>query len=581
MTTITYPRLAFSSVHTSMLSSDKERYVFDVIDELCCRLGVERVGAEHKAALTTLSELVSNVVVDNVPVKGICELPTGTGKSTFITVAIAVAQRHGYDFPVCICLENLDELNATYTGLTKSGVASDEIACTFNPASTKGRTLAITPTDKCQWANRRVLLCCHAVVDSTREDWSDRIMSNWGQRFVFYDETLKLGKVYPFDLAHLIEQFDELQTYFSVSLRDWLSETINRLESCGASVKVPACPVSAKAAVDKAKRAWRRSKGRKPDFPAIDAIVSEGIETIHKRREGCVAFIRKLPPLESALVLDASHTASPYTRWLTSIKPIALSPFKHYKHVTTIATGRGGSKLAMDGRIHEEREHLATLLKTLRLHGKSALVVCAQCYEDDVRSAGATNVLTYGKHRGTNAFKDFDTVILFGLFYPSPSIAAGNVMMYGGKPDAEDLMSIGWQQALVDAYQAANRTTMRNCFVDDNGITQANAQTIYLFANLNKTQQEFWQGMLPDSTYMTEEISVQVRRVLEYLRKSVKTKEKKADIRTATGLTKRSDGIPDRQWREIASLVVKSSEWIDEGGVWLMKPLATPTFSYK
>jgi hypothetical protein len=577
-------KAVFKSVHfmlgCSPGKSPKERFIEEVVYKVCDFLGGKNVSKSHESALFQLAKVMADVVIDSKSGKWVSTLPAGAGKSTLVTILIATAHEHGYKFPACICVENLGEMNATYNSLIEAGVPKADIACTFNPSSLKKRKLEISPTPKVDWANRRVLLCCHSVVDDTREDWKDRIESTWGIRFAFYDEALKRGRLFTFQLKQLEEQLDELSPHLSVTVRNWLTDVLSQLQRAATStVSIKPCPPSTAAVIKRAKNKWKRDKGRLPDFPAVDAVSMEGIELIHKLIYGCAVILGKLPPLEKALVLDASHTYCPYTKWDADLSLVVAEPFKKYRHVTTIATGRSGSRRRLDDYLDEELKNLTALVNSLKDSGKSVLVVCVKDYESAVTSIGGVQVLTYGLHRGTNDYKDCDVIVLFGSFYPSPIQAASNVLLHGGDPEREDLMEIGWKQALVDAYQAVNRTVMRHCFVDEHGETQAQPQTIYLFENLNKTQQKLWASMLPESIFMREDLAAQVERVLSYLTASTRAKEKKHDIRKATGLRK-GDGIPDRQWREICSVVTKRCGWFDKGGVWLISPTPTPTSSY-
>ncbi len=574
----------YASVHSALgevsSSVPKTRFIEDVVNKVCKILKPENVSTGHRSALIELAKVMADAVIDSKSGKWVSTLPAGTGKSTLVTILIATAHEHGFKFPACICVENLQEMNATYNRLINVGVRKDDIACTFNPSSLKKRKLEISLTSKEDWANRRVLLCCHSVVDDTRRDWQDRIKSTWGTRFVFYDEALKRGRLCTFQLRQLEEQLGELFPHLSVTVRNWFTDVLNQLQRATTStISIKPCPPSTATVIKHAKKKWKRDKGRMTDFPAVDAISIEGIELIHKLKYGCAVILGRLPPLEKALVLDASHTYCPYAKWDADLSLVVAEPFKKYSHVTTIATGRSGSRRRLDDHIHEELENLTTLVNSLKDSGKSVLVVCVKDYESDVTSIGGIQVLTYGMHRGTNDFKDYDVIVLFGLFYPSPIHAAGNVLLHGGDPEKEELMEIGWKQALAEAYQAVNRTVMRNCFVDGYGDTQAQPQTIYLFENLNKTRQKLWESMLPESIFMREDTAAQVERVLSYLTVSTRAKEKKSDIKKATGLRK-GDGIPDRQWREICSIVTKRSGWLDEGGVCLISPTLTPTSSY-
>jgi hypothetical protein len=579
------------SVHTGSLSAthhhsyappphkDKKKFVGNVVEKVCRHLGLRNVSVAHKAAIERVTNEIAGVVLNGDPMKAVCEMPAGTGKSTLVATLIATAHECGVDFPVCICVENLNEMESTYKRLLDLDVPSREIACTFNPASLKGRSLEITPTPKESWAKHRVLICCHSVVVDTRLDWSNRINSDWGTRFVFYDEELKRGEVCNFHPDQLKEQFEELSPHLRATAKEWLKSVIELLESATTStVYITPCPSSTTNTIREAKRKWKREKGRTPSFPAIDELIKEGVECIRKTKRGCVSISKKLPPLERALILDASYTNCPYTKWCSDISSIPTEPFKRYKHVKTIATGRNGSKTQIADHEFEEKDRLATLIRSLKANEKSFLVVCVQDFEEMARIAGATDVLTYGRHRGTNTYKDYDTVILYGLYYPPPLLTAGRIHLHGGDPDTEDLYVIGWKQALVDAYQAANRTVMRNSYVDGDEITQAKQQTIYMFANLNKTQQKFWLDMLPDSQFVTEGLDEQVKRVVDLLSASTNPREKKAEIRTKTGLRVK-DGVTNRQWRKIAAIAVLRCGWIDEGSVWLEKP--TLTFPYK
>jgi hypothetical protein len=558
---------------------DKKKFVTTVVDKVCEHIGVSNVSVAHKAAIEKVTSEIAGAVLNGDPIKAVCEMPAGTGKSTLVAILIVTAHEYGHVFPSCICVDNLFAMESIHQRLLEAGIAPDDIACTFNLASLKGRAIKITPTPKESWANHRVLICCQTVVDGTRPDWPDRITSKWGTRFVFYDEELKRGQVRTFSLDHLKEQMDELWPYLSVTVNDWLKSVKEQLEDSTTSThSIKPCPSITANAVRAAKKKWERVKGCKKTFPALDAVITEGITLIHRLAYGHVAIAKELPPLDRALILDASYSFCPYTKWDDDLSPIRTEPFKRYKHIKTIATGRSGSKTSIADREYEEKENLAALIESLKADGKRFLVICLLDFEATVLSAGATEVLTYGKHRGTNAYKDYDAVILFGLYYLSRVVTAGHLLLHRGDPDSVGIDIINWKQALVEAYQAANRTVMRNSYVDGDEITQAKQQTIYMFANLNKTQQKFWLDMLPDSQFATEGLDEQVKRVVDLLSASTNPREKKAEIRAKTGL-RVIDGVTNRQWRKIAAMAVLRCGWIDEGSVWLERP--TLTFPHK
>jgi len=147
-----------------------------------------------------------------------------------------------------------------------------------------------------------------------------------------------------------------------------------------------------------------------------------------------VVFKAEPPPLPTpTIILDATGKPDIYER-LFGVKPLVYAPAMTLENGVTQVYSTSGSYASMRQAVF--LRHLLELLDRLLREEPRTLVICKQALERHVREhlppeAGLTHF--YG-NRGSNAYKDFQQVVIFGM----PGMTPDTVQRYAGALYYED-----------------------------------------------------------------------------------------------------------------------------------------------
>jgi hypothetical protein len=503
------------------------------------------------------------------------------GKTTMLVQVPQAAKVCGYDYPMLVSVPNRIAMAEFHKGLLKTDWDINDTAYVYGLQDIQEEARKVLPerTSSDEWPSKRLLLCCHALIDNSREDLELLSSTQWEGRTVFYDESLQYGDVFSFSLDYFKDELNALRRYLGQDARNWFQMVLDSLFVVHKRDPEPGArkvlcigdrnsmrPSGLLEMVE-----WAESKyieqGRYEDdkqrIRVLKSLADIRYDHIRVHDTGFFCFSDKLPNIPALFVLDASYKHSRLTQKDQQLVPLGLGLAKRFDNVKVIAHEGSNSKGGITKKLDQ---HLTWIQSMYSRFGKDALYIVLEKHKQDVINKlgheSASEIIHWGIHTGLNKYSDRRHLVCLGLWKKSHSDIAAKMALVEGNHFASfaDTEAVAHEEAILDLYQAVSRGKCRNVEVDSNGVSQAVAMTIHLSGSLTEPQKSFLERVMPGIKYYDEANTEWLELINSRLNRLAVTSIPSVDLKKATGLTE-ANGITKYAWNKLIAALETEGKW--------------------
>jgi hypothetical protein len=490
------------------------RSIIDVLDMSGNYRSPEMRADLHKTAIHM--DRIINGEVD--PKYYLCDLPTGTGKTSLITgYAHLLSVRHP-DQGVLICVPNIREIDdlvqrLKFFGMNEAQIyvyTSDNKANALGCPHDKGNDASICITTQQMVKSRLFKVARFADLTEFHFKGKSRTLKLWDEALIPWEE-----------LALTVDEIAKLPSIvrrYNPSLADRLldvSEEVRKLDN--AKYEFPDLVAECGFREDDFKKdvlAWRDDSDRaRLLVRTLISLCGRSVRVSKDRDLNTVLNWQNHIPDDflPALIFDASgRVRSMYERYgaCTGKLENITKATKRYDNVTFHHVNIAGSKdgwrkqaeklFLATGHcisneperpclvIHHKQEAELTFSASRRFGGKVPDI--ASELKGQAENPETLHFLTWGLHSQTNAFESLDKLVLPGLYrLPQRTIEVrtrgSNQLSNDDAVRAESLREIELGELKNDILQAVGRICIRRCIRGENGEAQAPQADVYVLAS--------------------------------------------------------------------------------------------------
>lgn len=470
---------------------------------------------EDMRKTAALMDRIVNGVAD--PKYYLCDLPTGTGKTSLLTLYAYLLSEMRND-GVLICVPQIREIEElvqrlTFFGAKKKQIyvyTSDAEANSLGCPPDKGNDAPICITTQQMVESRLFNVKRFEDLREFHFRHRSRALRLWDEALIPWQELV----LTVYEIARLPYLVQGYNPELASRLLD-VSEDVRKIE--GGRYQFPDLVTECGFKHENFKKdvlAWRKNPEK--DRGLIRTLVSLCDKTVRVSKDQnlntVLSWKNHIPDdFLPALVFDASgRVRSMYDRYAASTKKLEIitKATKRYDNVTFHHVNMAGSKSGW--RTDPEKLFGATLHCINNEPDRKCLVVHHK--EDDestfnpsrryggkvpdietevrgqAKNPDAVSFLAWGTHKQTNQFEELDKIVLPGLFYlPQRTIEVrtrgSNQLSHDDAVRAESLREIELGELKNDILQAVGRICIRRCERGENGEEQAPKADVYVFAS--------------------------------------------------------------------------------------------------
>lgn len=482
-----------------------------------------QISKDHKQALRAITnEFVHDVFRDNNDARRLAVgLDTGLGKTALLVTFLNTLKEEGIQYPTLVCVPNLKAMKELRDGLLEAHTP-EEVGCKFQQnENSRSDGLDFPPAQNDELSSFKIVITCHARADSTRSEWEKLLDHPSKKRAVFYDEALKRGNVVASPIRELESDFILIKDFLDASLRDEISNLIDKLKDAHEDEIIPlAFDSFAKGMINRAFLEHRQTGGRDRKIEALLELISGKYDQVRHGSGDYFTYQNTLPEMQSLFVLDANHPYSPLSQLDESIKSIVMPRFKSFGSVTFKAYPYNVGKKVIEKNQDFYIEWAVKAVQEAKAEGKNPVVICFKDMETKVRQAiQGVSIITWGKHAGSNQYSDKDAIVCIGVLRNSDNVTKGHITLNRNDIAAsvDNAQQIAAVEAALNLYQAVSRGQSRQVSVID-GKTVAKPSTIYLSGPLHKKQLALLEEVMPGCSYIRIEHPEVVAAIKDYFR---------------------------------------------------------------
>lgn len=448
----------------------------------------------------------------------LCDLPTGTGKTSLIACyAHHLAERHP-DEGVLICVPALREIGELVPHLRRLGVkqeqiyvfTSDEKFNALGCAHEHGDEASICITTQQMVKSRLFNVTRFADLSEFHFKGRSRTLKLWDEALIPWEELVLT--------VDEIARLPQLVRRYNPTLADRLhdvSEEVRKVDDARYDFPdlVTECDFR-EPDFKKDVLAWQRdSESARALVRTLVSLCGKTVRVSKDQNLSTVLTWRNHIPDDflPALIFDASgRNRTMYRHYANSTNKLEIitKATKRYDNVTFHHLNIGGGKDKWRKQaeklftataacinneperrclvIHHKEEAESAFNPAARFGGKVPDI--ASELEGQAKNPNAVEFLTWGMHTQTNQFESFDKLVMPGLFYlPRRTIEVrtrGSNQLSGEETvEAERLAEIELGELRNDILQAVGRICIRRCVKGANGEAQAPKADVYVMAS--------------------------------------------------------------------------------------------------
>lgn len=363
----------------------------------------------------------------------ICPLDCGVGKTTALNFSIKQLIQQGYDQGILLLFYKVDEAEDFRDELVKI-IGEQNVALITHQHSDR------------EYQSKPVLIItqqrfCNRLTNRRYDDVElFQVMNQAGQlvprKVRVWDEALRPAVSYAINteeltlLAIAAGKANRVKKAEMLMFIEEAEEAIRNAKDCHIAIDIPDWGIT-----DKMLRDTIISDTLRDKFLAVQGQPMSG--SLQDRLDHCLMTFKVDVPRESGiwpmLVLDASYRVNKnaYEQMATSLpicsELIGGAYTKSYanmnvNHINTTTSKNMWGGFNEKDAINRERA-LDAIINALRLTEKRSLIICSKFAKEKIEENLDLPVgvlppefLTWGRHAATNDFKDFDNIIIAGLY---------------------------------------------------------------------------------------------------------------------------------------------------------------------
>jgi len=470
------------------------------------------VSFDHRAALNKIAGLFAyDVTHPESADKWAISLATGLGKTQLLVALLNTLKEMDIIYPVLVCVPNLKAMEELIDDLLECHTLED-VGCKHS--DNNHEQIRHHSANNNELNKYRILVITHSRTNLSRSDWELCLRYKDLDRTVYYDEALKRGAIAAGRKFVLDNQIHNIRRQISEDARSYLNNIVDNMNE--GSIIPLACDDTIRYNILNGITNYKRyDKGT--SFTLLEGVISGNYDYLRIDKEDCFSFYNTLPEMRSLFVLDANHNYSLLAEY-DDIQNLDIAPFKRYDNVVFKASSNKNGKVAILSNKQYYLEWAKVKYEKAKADGLSPVVICFKDMLEDVKASIDPNPIQWGRHAGSNLFRDKDAIICIGINRIKNEDAKGLIALHSNDLDVsvDNHNEVAEGEALLDLYQAVSRGKSRKVMVVD-GKTVAQPSIIFLPGKLTTVQYNLLQEVMPGCKYQDDKFDAVITDILALL----------------------------------------------------------------